>query len=174
MNSAREAQLIEKIRNGSLSEKELINLYKNAATRNAIAVMQAVQTRMRVDFPRAATREFGAKESEANALLEEAFRDIATTFDLSGNRHKNGVKAGGQKLSGKKHIDVYISYKNGEDIVAFLCLIQDDPESELTARAGRYKAGDHNSRDEKLFKMDDFKHAVDAFKDELSKVLSGG
>ena len=70
MSQAKEAQLIESIRSGRYSEWELINLYENAATRNATAVMQAVKVKMRADFPRAANRMFGAKESEANALLD--------------------------------------------------------------------------------------------------------
>lgn len=174
MSQAKEAQLIESIRSGKFSERELINLYKNAATRNATAVMQAVKIKMRADFPRAANRMFGAKESEANALLEGVFRDLAAAHDLTANRLKNGVKAGGQMISGQKHIDVYISYKNGDGIGAVLGLIQDDPESELTARVGYYKTGDGGFRDEQVFQMHDFERAVGAYKAQLSKVLSGG
>jgi len=97
MSQSNEApQLIESIRSGKYSERELINLYKNASARNATAVMEAVKIRMRADFPRAANRMFGAKESEANALLEDVFRKLAATRNFSGNRLKNGVKAGGE------------------------------------------------------------------------------
>lgn len=173
MSQANEAQLIESIRSGKYSERELINLYKNATTRNATAVMEAVKIKMRADFPRAANRMFGAKENEANALLEDVFRKLSVAHDLTKNRLKNGVKAGGEMISGQKYIDVYISYKNSQGVGASLGLIQDDPESELTARVGYYKTGDGSFRDVEEFQMHDFERAVEAYKVRLSKVLSG-
>ena len=95
MSQAKELQLIENIRNGKFSERELVNLYKNAATQNVTAVMEAVKIKMRADFPRAANRMFGAKENEANSLLEDVFRKFSAAHDLTKNRLKNGVKAGG-------------------------------------------------------------------------------
>ncbi|MBZ0133456.1 MAG: hypothetical protein K8F53_12655 [Rhodocyclaceae bacterium] len=173
MSQANEVQLIESVCSGKFSERELINLYKNAATRNATAVMDAVKIQMRADFPRAANRMFGAKESEANALLEDIFRKLAAAHDFTANRLKNGVKAGGEMISGKKHIDVYISYKNGKGFGAVLGLVQDDPESELTARVGYYKTGNGGFREAQVFQMHDFTQAVEAYKAQLSKVLSG-
>lgn len=174
MSQANEEKLIESIRNGKFSERELINLYKNAETKSATTVMEAVKIKMRADFPRAANRMFGAKESEANALLEDVFRNLAAAHDLTANRLKNGVKAGGEMISGQKHIDVYISYKNGNGVGAFLGLIQDDPESELTARVRYYKTGDGNFQNEQVFQMHDFEQAIEAYKAQLSKVLHGG
>jgi hypothetical protein len=173
MSQANEARLIESIRSGKFSERELINLYKNATTRNATAVMDAVKIKMRADFPRAANRMFGAKESEASALLEDVFRKLASVRDFTANRLKNGVKAGGEMISGKKYIDVYISYKNSKGFGAVLGLIQDDSESELTARVGYYKTGNDGFREAQVFQMHDFERAVEAYKAQLSKVLSG-
>lgn len=173
MTQANEARLIDGIRTGKYSERELINLYRNAATKNATAIMEAVKIKMRADFPRAANRMFGAKESEANALLEDVFRKLVAAYNLTGNRLRNGVKAGGDMISGKKHIDVYISYKNGSGLGAVLGLIQDNPESELIARVWYYKTGHGNFRDEQEFQMHDFEQAVDAYKAQLSKVLAG-
>ena len=173
MSQAKEVHLIENIRSGKFSERELINLYKNAATQSATAVMEAVKIKMRADFPRAANRMFGSKENEANALLENVFHKLAADHNLTKNRLKNGVKAGGEMISGKKHIDVYISYKNSNGIGASLGLIQDDPESELTAKVGYYKTGSGSFRDVQEFQMHDFERAVEAYKVQLSKVLSG-
>ena len=173
MSQSSEDQLIESIRSGKYSERELINLYKNASTRSATAVMEAVKIKMRAAFPRAANRMFGAKESEANALLEDVFRKLAATHDLTANRLKNGVKAGGEMISGQKHIDVYISYKNASGVGTFLGLIQDSPESELTARVGHYKTGDSSFRNERVFQMHDFGQAVEAYTAQLLQVLAG-
>lgn len=172
MSQTNESHLIESIRNGRFSERELINLYKNAETKSATAVMEAVKIKMRADFPRAANRMFGAKEGEASALLEYLFCKLAATHDLTANRLKNGVKAGGQMISGQKHIDVYISYKNANRVGAFIGLVQDNPESELTARVGYYKTGNGSFKDKQIFQMHDFDKAVEAYKVQLLKVLS--
>src|SRR5450759_1000993 len=174
MSQEKVKQLIESIRSGKYSERELISLYNNASARGNSTVMQAIQIRMRADFPRAANRNFGAKESEANALLEGVYRNLSAEYNLTGNRLKNGVKPGGEMISGQKHIDVYISYKNSAGIGAFLFLIQDTPESELIAKVGYYKTGDGSFRDEHIFQMHDFEQAVENYKVQFSKVLSGG
>jgi hypothetical protein len=58
--------LMERIRDGKYGEKELANLYDNAVERDLPQVMEAVEAKMRADFPRAATRKFGAKKSKAD------------------------------------------------------------------------------------------------------------
>jgi hypothetical protein len=165
--------LLESIRNGKFSERELINLYQNAAARGSSALMPAVKVRMRADFPRAANRVFGAKDKEANALLEDVFRDLSAAHDLTGNRLKNGVRAGSKMTSRKKYIDVYISYQNSAGVGAYLGLVQDNVESELTATVGRYQAGDSNCRDERVFPLQDFAQAVESYKEQLAAALPG-
>jgi hypothetical protein len=67
MTDAEELKLIENIRSGKLSERELINLYKNnVSVIGTSAIIQEIKLKMRLDFPRAAKRIFGAKESEAS------------------------------------------------------------------------------------------------------------
>jgi hypothetical protein len=172
MAASKEEKLIEDIRSGKFSESELVNLYRNASTRGASAVMESVKIKMRADFPRAANRMFGAKESEATALLEKVYRDLASSLDLTRNRLKNGIKAGGHLLSGEKHIDVYISFRNHVGVGAALALVQDDPESELVARVGYYEAGTDAVREVKDFQMHDFNDAVAAYRAELSKAIN--
>src|SRR5450759_2760506 len=104
MSQEKVKQLIESIRSGKYSERELISLYNNASARGNSTVMQAIQIRMRADFPRAANRKFGAKESEANALLEGVYRNLSAEYNLTGNRLKNGVKLGGEMISGQKPV----------------------------------------------------------------------
>lgn len=135
--------------------------------------MHAVQVQMRADFPRAANRMFGAKESEAVSLLEGVFHTVSESNDLSRNRVRNGVKAGGRMLSGEKHIDVYVSYKNDVGLGTYLTLSHDAPDAELTATVGRYKTGNDGFRDEQVFQMHDFDRAVERYKAELVKVLAG-
>jgi hypothetical protein len=164
-------KLIEKVRNGEYSERELINLYKNAETHGASDVMEAIKRKMRADFPRAANRLFGAKEAEARMQLESVLHDLSNSFNFGSNQLKNGVKAGGGMLSGEKHIDVYISYKNKERYGVALSLSQDDPESELIATFYYYKDGKSGFREKKQYQMHDFAKAVNAYKKKLSEVL---
>jgi hypothetical protein len=172
MTVDKEARLIEDIYNGKFSEAELINLYRNASVRGVSAVMEAVKVKMRADFPRAANRMFGAKESEAVAILEKVFHDLSGTLDFTKNRLKNGVKAGGHMLSGEKYIDVYMSFKNASGVGVFLGLVQDSPDSELIATVGYYKTGSDGFRDVKTFQMHDFEKAVEIYRNELSKVMT--
>jgi len=54
--------LIERIRSGSLVEKELINLYNNAKDKSVPDVMQAIEEQMRAQFSRAANKLYGKKQ----------------------------------------------------------------------------------------------------------------
>lgn len=103
------------------------------------------------DVSHKTSRIFGAKESDARTRLEEVFAKLEATHDLTANRVKNAVKTGGEMISGQKHIDVYISYKNKSNFGAFLGLIQDDAASEMKARVGYYKTGRDSFREEQLF-----------------------
>lgn len=55
-------RLIEGVQSGKFNERELINLYDNAHERDISEAMEAIELKMRADFPRAATRKFGPKE----------------------------------------------------------------------------------------------------------------
>ncbi len=146
MQDDKTAKIIERIRAGSYSERELINLWNNASERGNAAVADAVRRRMRADFPRAANRMFGAKENEAMALLEDAWARLNGEFELGANRVRNGVKAGGTMLSGERHIDLYISYKTDAGVGVFLSLTQDDADAELVATVAKYKSRDESYR----------------------------
>lgn len=56
------AALIERIRSGTLTEKELINLHNNSRDRNFPEVMAAVEVQMRSQFARAANKLYGKKK----------------------------------------------------------------------------------------------------------------
>jgi hypothetical protein len=62
MSAKKVGELIERIQSGKYTERELINLYDNATERSESTVMDAIKLKMRAEFPRAATRKFGAKE----------------------------------------------------------------------------------------------------------------
>jgi len=54
-------RILEKIRSGSLTEKDLIALHHNAVRLLAVDVVEATKLKMRAEFPRAAKKLFGAE-----------------------------------------------------------------------------------------------------------------
>ena len=55
--------LIARIYSGSLTEKELTNLYNNTKDRNVPEVVAAIEEQMRSQFSRAANKLFGKKST---------------------------------------------------------------------------------------------------------------
>ena len=172
MDQDKEVKLIEYIRSGKFSKKELKKFYENAEIKKSTAIMEAVKLKMRADFPRAANSMFGAKGCEAMALLEDVLNRLSSKYDLAGNRVKNHVKTGGDRLKGEKYISCHISYKNSHRVAAGLELIQDSSESELTATVTYYKTGRGRFRDSYVFQMHDFNLAVETYEALLIKVLA--
>ena len=115
-------------------------------------------------FPRAAKRIFGAKESVANSMLEKLHKTLTHTIDFTSNKLKNGVKAGGQMISGEFYIDVYMSYKNTENEGAYISLTQKTIDDELIVTVGRYSTHNPDSG-----VKNECKGGVDSF-DEYAKI----
>jgi hypothetical protein len=173
MNQAsKNENLINKISEGSYSEKELINLHSNGIRLGHQDVVDTIELQMRKQYPRAASKKYGAKGNVAQTKLEAAYKEISEAFDLSKNRNNNGVKVGGGIMSGESYIDYYISYKNEDGFGTFLGLIQETVDSELKVRVGLYKTGKDKFDEDIYFVLDDFLKAVDLYKDHLSKVSS--
>ena len=59
------AKIIANIRSGSLTEKGLTNLHNNVQGKNLPGVVDAIEERMRGQYPKAANRLFGKKEAAA-------------------------------------------------------------------------------------------------------------
>lgn len=157
------SQLIERIRSGTLSEKELINLYNNARARNAQDVVDAVERQMRGQFPKAANRLFGKKEAYAIQRLQEVLAHLEDEINVGANKLKNGVKPGGKKLAGEKYLNVYASYRNATGVGGYLSMEQDTIDSELYAVVGHYKIGPAGFRHEERFTMDAFDEAASKY-----------
>ena len=65
-------RILEKIRTESLPEKGLIALYHNAVRLHALDVVEAVEIKLRAEFPRAAKKLLGDKKPATVAPLEAA------------------------------------------------------------------------------------------------------
>lgn len=167
MNKPDTSSIVSKVRSGKLTERELINLYKNATERDALDVVEAIKLQMRNQFPRAARRLFGAKTAQAIAVLEDVLKKISVTIDLNGNAVKNGVKPGGHMLSGKMYVNVYASYRNSKGYGVFFSLDQDTAESELVAVVGEYKVGTDRYANQETFTIDRIDEARERYEQLL-------
>ena len=154
------ASLIERIRSGSFTEKELINLYNNTKDKGVPDIIAAIERQMRGQFPRAANRLFGKKESFAIERLQEAIALLEGQVSLETNALKNGVKPGGKKIAGEKYLNVYASYRNAAGIGAYLSIEQDTIDSELYAVVGHYKIGHDSFQNKRRYTMEAFDEAA--------------
>lgn len=164
--------LIEKVRSGSLTEKELINLYNNARDKSVPDLIAAIERQMRGQFPRAANRLFGKKEAFAAERLQEAIAQLEQHVRPGSNVLKDGVKPGGQKLAGEKYLNVYASYRNATGLGAFLSMEQDTIDSELYAVVGDYQIGSEAFRNERRYTMEAFEEAKGEYV-RLARVAAG-
>jgi hypothetical protein len=89
------------------------------------AVIEAIQLRMRIDFPREARKVFGATGRQAEDLLAHAQEEVRGRFDLPNNGRGNHVMVGGdERRSGGLWLSRYTAYRGkGQNDGAMLALI---------------------------------------------------
>ena len=171
--------LIKNIQEDKYTEKQLINLYNNAIAKKGLdelekeLLIEAIEKNTRVRFPRAAKRIFGAKGSVASEKLAAFYNELAKEFDLVGNKLKNGVKAGGDMISGKKYIDFYISYKNSANQGIYMALLQNTVDDELETVVTHYQTHsvDAGNLNRHAGTMDSFDELADQFKAYLAEII---
>lgn len=138
---------IRKIEAGAYDDAALIKLYRNIDRQPALLyedrerLVGAIESHLRVSFPRAAKKLFGPKDTEAREQLNRIWLQSTAGLDLTGNKHKNGVKTGGDMMTGEKHVDVYISYKNSASQTVHLSIVQETPADPYIATLARYVVG---------------------------------
>ena len=132
-------------------------------------LIQLIEERLRSVSPSAATKAFGPKDSEAREFLEQVFLRTCSEFDLAQNQVKNGVKTGGDMIAGRKHVDVYISYKNNDKWRASLAWLQDTPADLPKLRVEKLQVGsqDKTNREEALYAV----HQVDLAEEKYRQML---
>ncbi len=109
-------------------------------------LISAIEKRMRIDFPKEATKLFGPKDSEPKKLLQEIYDRLRTTYDLSDDiLPGEGVKTGGRIIRGEAFIDIYISYKNPDMWNVGIGYIQLSPKEEPFLEVNLYQTGTNKS-----------------------------
>ncbi|MDE4175692.1 hypothetical protein PXK01_16135 [Phaeobacter sp. PT47_59] len=136
-------------------------------------LIQLIEERLRSVSPSAATKVFGPKDSEAREFLEQVFLRTCSEFDLSQNQVKNGVKTGGDMIAGRKHVDVYISYKNNDKWRTSLAWLQDTPADVPYLRVEKLQVGsqDKTNREEAVFTVHQVELAEEKYRQMLQAVI---
>lgn len=153
----------------------LLRLYDNATKYAGISeferelIIEEIELKLRDIAPSHATKIFGPKDAEGRKFLESAYLSISKEFDLGGNGVQNGVKVGGDMIAGRKHVDLYLSYKNTEKWHIGLSWLQDDIDAEPYLRVRKYKFGVSNleTLSDKIYKVSDARAALDNYRIEL-------
>ncbi|MEL7213721.1 MAG: hypothetical protein AAGK92_13745 [Pseudomonadota bacterium] len=171
---------VAKERIASLSDpKALLRFHENVERFEGIDdvqreyLIQLIEERLRIVSPSAATKVFGPKDSEAREILEQIFLRTCSEFDLSQNQVKNGVKTGGDMIAGRKHVDVYISYKNDGKWRASLAWLQDTPADVPNLHVQKLQVGsqDNTNGEEAWFTVHQVDLAEQKYRQVLRKVI---
>lgn len=161
--AALQLKLLAKIESGQLSEQELITQHENASLKGGGHLVAAIERKMRGQFPTAANRLFGKRADFAAQCLQGVLRELGEVVDLVGNRVKNGVKTGGEKLAGRMRVSQYISYRGIAGGGAYLSLEQNGTDSELRAVVVKYAIGKRRFRKTHTYTMERFGEASTSF-----------
>lgn len=151
MTISSKVQNLLNIIEGLTDSKKLINFYNNTSAHKDITeyerevLLEVIEGKLREIAPAAATRALGRnKDADARIYLDGIYQQTLDQFDLSGNRVKNGVKTGGGMISGRKFVDVYISYKNEAGWHTLLRWFQDSASSQRYLETFLYQTGPHS------------------------------
>lgn len=164
-----------------MSRAGLRNFYANATRDPDIteaereAVIAALEARIRVSSPRDAKALFGPKDAEARALLGEIHNAIAAELDLSGNTVGSGVKTGGSMISGKAHVDVYISYKGADRRHATFGYLIAKPGADPVLGVRLYQTGKDATEPEvrEQYPVEAVEQASARYREHLVRILEG-
>lgn len=177
--SERVRRALAVIETKEMSRNGLRNFYENATQDRDIteaereAVIAALENKIRISAPRDAKALFGPKDAEARSLLGKIHDALAADFDLSGNKVGSGVKTGGSMISGKVHVDVYISYKAEDRRHAMLGYLVKKPGTDPTLVVRLYQTGKDVTEPElrEVFPIDALEEAAARYRANLMRIL---
>ncbi len=170
MDPLKLAARLDSLNNGVFTKAELLSYYANVEVEDGPQeLLEAIEERLRRDFPAAANAAFGKKSDEAMEILTRVADAVTSTMDLSGNVVKSHVKIGGFELKGEHYLCRYISYKNIENLGVQLMLSQLTADSEMLVRVATYRtsAKEANFRHEETFSSAELDRAVERYRAHL-------
>ena len=169
----------ERIENDDLSITQLKNYFNNIMDYPQITdlereqLINIVEKKIRIKFPKQATTILGGKSEKAKELLEEFFSLLKDEFDWSKNKVGSRVKVGGDMISGRQHVNWYISYKNENNILTGISYNQKTPKDDPFLEVFCYKVGKdyEKEKEAKTFRVELKEDALNLYKSFLSKTI---
>jgi len=126
--------LIDKVKTGTLSTKDLVSLDNNLKDYDPNLVKplrDEIKKYLRKNAPRSAGKVFGRKGDEVIAVLQDIHDQVSQKYDLSKSKNENKVKPHGNMISGQVKIQYFINFVAPGGLHAGLSLVQKDYDSEL-------------------------------------------
>ena len=135
--------ILQKIRAGGYSGKELENLYANAERLGRSEIQEAAKRALKEIDSRSYSKRF---VKPVRDKVEQIVKEIAEAegwADWKGNDVRNGIKPAGAMMNGEELAAFYFSYRKPPwKSSAYLTVFQKDEESSVM-----YKVGAHNMKE---------------------------
>ena len=123
-------KILENIKAGTYSRKELENLYSNAERLGHLDILQAAKEALKAVDARSYAKRFVKPIKDK---VEEIAKDIAHSQNWANwenNKVGNGIKPGGPMLNGEELAEFYFSYRHPSwKRSSYLAVFQHDEES---------------------------------------------
>lgn len=163
------------------TQKELAVFFNNVVNDKKVSeeereiIIEALSKKIKSSAPRLAKKMFGPKDSIGREFLQtlyDIFEQVGG-YDFSKNCVGKGVKTGGDMISGKAYVDLYLSYKNKDKwhtgIAYNQKTVNDDPKIIVKI----YQGGESNlvGKECDEFDMADEEKAIELFKGYLDKII---
>ena len=185
LTSSQLVNIVDIIRNGKLCSNGMrkpanllqlkFNVERNLppASKQRLGILKEFQTALRRTDSRTANKLYGPKEGDAKQKLNQIYSSLIQKYDVSANQVGNGIKAGGDMISGRVYIHVYFSYKNKSKWHSTFAWLQDADDQEPYSKVAIYQ----NSREDAslvdtCFPLHEEDSAICLYQQHLDRLLA--
>ena len=152
--------IVDKIRAGKFSKKELENLYSNARRLGRDEILKEAKGALKALDLQSYVKRFVKPIKDRVKRIAEKLANDNRWAAWEDNKVGNGIRASGAMLNGEELAEYYFSYKHeGWEKPSYLAVFQHDEESTVM-----YKIGQHNG-DQSIVDTSD--RAVNLFEEAI-------
>ena len=150
-------KIIQNVKAGKYSRKELENLYTNAKRLGRYEILAVVKFALKEVDSRSYSKRFVKPIRDKVQEIANEIAESEAWADWKDNNVDNGIKAGGSMIKGEELAEYYFSYRSPSwKRSSYLAVFQHDEESTV-----RYKIGAHDT-EERI--VDTSEEAIDLFR----------
>lgn len=172
-------RVLEVLKEPEITKQRVLSIYNNAIENESIseeereAIIGVAEFKIRSSMPNTATRMFGPKDQDARELLQGIYDELSEEYDFSDNCVGNGVKTGGDMISGKSYVSIYISYKNKDRWHMGLSYNQKTSDSDPRFVVAKYHKGESNpdGYERSSYSIENVDEALSKYRSYLSEEI---